>query len=523
MIVIGDISGIQDFVFAVPQTGGGQARRLRARSFLLQAAAECAALAVQRKLAWPDESLLFAAASKFALQGPDDPQAEQSLLALRSEIQKALFELSGGILRFSLAWSAGGNPTEQYANAERRLRILKQKPMAQNALDDGRWNPTRLILEPLDHPCELCQRRSASITLRHGDTQFHACQTCRDEFELGRRLPAARWLLIHHQPDEGKINLLEHGISLSDKQPDHSDGLLAAIPLDPQATEGPRLPLARYIPTHQDHTPVEFAELAHRATGDPLLAVLNMDVDLLGAAFAGKLQHGLDAYAELSRRLETFFAITVQNELRSRGSPWANIYTIFSGGDDLLLVGPWNVILDFAKHARDLFENAFAAERLTISAGVALFKPRRPVSTAVREADRALRKAKETRDQCAALGQSWHWGEHDAVTATGKRLARWVEARVANRGWLHTMLALAERRHPPAPAEPDLTATVHLAYHISRNYPKPDAKNPEARAFRQWADLTLEAFDDDANPHTRLLPAALRYALAATRTPQEGE
>ena len=92
MIVIGDISGIHDFVFAVPQTGGGQARRLRARSFLLQAAAECAALAVQRKLDWPDESLLFAAASKFALQGPDDPQAEQSLIALRSEIQKALFD-----------------------------------------------------------------------------------------------------------------------------------------------------------------------------------------------------------------------------------------------------------------------------------------------------------------------------------------------------------------------------------------------------------------------------------------------
>ena len=171
MIVIGDISGIHDFVFAVPQTGGGQARRLRARSFLLQAAAECAALAVQRKLAWPDESLLFAAASKFALQGPDDPQAEQSLIALRSEIQKALFDLSGGILRFSLAWSAGGNPTEQYANAERRLRILKQKPMAQNALDDGRWNPSRLILEPLDHPCELCQRRSASTTVRLRDGQ----------------------------------------------------------------------------------------------------------------------------------------------------------------------------------------------------------------------------------------------------------------------------------------------------------------------------------------------------------------
>ena len=44
MIVLGDVSGIQRYLFDVAETGGGQARRLRARSFLVQALVERAAL-----------------------------------------------------------------------------------------------------------------------------------------------------------------------------------------------------------------------------------------------------------------------------------------------------------------------------------------------------------------------------------------------------------------------------------------------------------------------------------------------
>jgi hypothetical protein len=35
MIILGDISGIQNYLFDVAEEGGGQARRLRARSFLV--------------------------------------------------------------------------------------------------------------------------------------------------------------------------------------------------------------------------------------------------------------------------------------------------------------------------------------------------------------------------------------------------------------------------------------------------------------------------------------------------------
>ena len=48
MIVLGDISGIQNYVFDVAEEGGGQAQRLRARSFFVQLLAETAALRMLR-------------------------------------------------------------------------------------------------------------------------------------------------------------------------------------------------------------------------------------------------------------------------------------------------------------------------------------------------------------------------------------------------------------------------------------------------------------------------------------------
>ena len=40
MLIIGKISGIQDFLFDVAAEGGAQAKRLRARSFFIQVLTE---------------------------------------------------------------------------------------------------------------------------------------------------------------------------------------------------------------------------------------------------------------------------------------------------------------------------------------------------------------------------------------------------------------------------------------------------------------------------------------------------
>ena len=151
---------------------------------------------------------------------------------------------------------------------------------------------------------------------------------------------------------------------------------------------------------------------------------------------------------------------------------------------------------------------------LTLSAGVSLFKPKRPVKIAIEQAERFLEQAKEApKDQCAAFGQVWNWTHHAMILQEAEQLANWVETNQIQRGWLHTLLELAEARHG---ATPDALATARLAYHVSRNWRR-------NTAARDWANNLVQRLDDVTQPEIQYLPAILRHALTATRKPNDRE
>ncbi|MFN0110893.1 MAG: hypothetical protein ACKVZH_18690, partial [Blastocatellia bacterium] len=103
-LIIGDLSGIQDYLFDVANEGGQQARRLRARSFFIQLAAECLALRVMKAAACTKDHLLFCGAGKFIIETnslADDQRDE--LDAEQKQISQWLLGETNGQLRFSLA------------------------------------------------------------------------------------------------------------------------------------------------------------------------------------------------------------------------------------------------------------------------------------------------------------------------------------------------------------------------------------------------------------------------------------
>jgi hypothetical protein len=166
------------------------------------------------------------------------------------------------------------------------------------------------------------------------------------------------------------------------------------------------------------------------------------------------------------------------------------------------------VMLDFAGRMREWFTDEFRSRGLTLCASVALIKPKRPIKGAVAEAERLLELAKGgMKNQFAALGQVWNWQQHADIMKTARDLVEWVNCGDMERGWLHTLLELAEARHGQ---KPDPLATARLAYHVSRNYRR------STRA-RQWAERLVQRFDNPEHIDVRYLPAIVRYALTATR------
>ncbi len=127
------------------------------------------------------------------------------------------------------------------------------------------------------------------------------------------------------------------------------------------------------------------------------LAVLRMDVDGLGKIFSEDIgennsKKNLCRYAAVSRSLDFFFKGYL-NTLRNTEANEAYVNIIYSGGDDLFIVGKWNNIIVLAEEINSDF-NMWSCGNLTLSGGIVLVPPKFPIMQAARLAGDAEHKAK---------------------------------------------------------------------------------------------------------------------------------
>jgi CRISPR-associated protein Csm1 len=138
--------------------------------------------------------------------------------------------------------------------------------------------------------------------------------------------------------------------------------------------------------------------LAAFSEGEKLLGILKADVDRLGLIFSegfGAERASLSRIATLSRMVDLFFSGWVDHTLRY-DNRFSEIYTVYSGGDDLLLLGPWDNIIDLSKEISDSFRKYVAFNpQVTISAGIAVTKAKFPIAKSSRLADSNLDSAKK--------------------------------------------------------------------------------------------------------------------------------
>lgn len=208
----------------------------------------------------------------------------------------------------------------------------------------------------------------------------------------------------------------------------------------------------RYIANHVPRTAVgqtlTFEEIAEEGLwqksgeangalyGAKMLGILKADVDNLGLIFNKGFEKPrkeeerfkpsdrktVSRFLTLSRMLELFFSgwmkeIMAEDHSRKviealgamkgiqvdRLSEYLNssvcrfdtIYTVYSGGDDLVLVGPWETMIIFSVYLNQEFRRYTCYNPcVSLSAGLAVVKPQYPIRSAIKQADDLLNRSK---------------------------------------------------------------------------------------------------------------------------------
>ena len=131
-----------------------------------------------------------------------------------------------------------------------------------------------------------------------------------------------------------------------------------------------------------------FEALANKCTGIKRLGVIRADVDNLGEAFVKGFDTNsvsISRTSTFSRNLSLFFKYYINGLLRNgtyqitnKAEKERNATIVYSGGDDLFVVGAWDDIICFAIDLHNSLEK-FTEGTLTISAGIGIFSDNFPI------------------------------------------------------------------------------------------------------------------------------------------------
>lgn len=550
LLAAGDLTGIQAYLYDIRPGSGSPARRLRARSFHVAAYAQSVCLGILHRLGLPPTQVILSAGGKFHLLLPNTPEVRGIMETAAADAETWLMTETAGDVALALAFIPCAQAdlddfSATLARLHHALRAERDRAGHRRLAGAGSWREEVFVLPPLemrDGLCRACGRRGGTETTDMDGEVTQKCDACRDEEDTGRLLPKARYAAFYTD-NSGNFPapLGSYSIVAEDRRIHGRPALVVDMDGTPDGTARPEWPLnaqawARHAPRHADGNLLTFEEIADTSTGRPALAFLKMDVDNLGWMFAhglkreGRDRASISRVATLSRTLELFFRDHLQETLRDE---FPEAYLVYSGGDDVLALGPWDKIMALAWRVREDFRGFTGNNPAwTLSAGVALAGHHTPVLTAAAEADRRLEASKDTpgsdtvpwpcewtdpdappsKDRITAFGTSIPWDRYKDVLDQAKDLLSWIETDVVNSGKVRRLLHCAElhRMYQRTRDTDHLRYVPMLVYDLKRNWKE---STPALQAAKEWAAALV-------TPESRDI-AALRficeYALYGAR------
>ncbi len=516
-LLVGDLSGIQDYIFGITTIGaGGVARRLRARSFYLSALSDVLSHLITDRFGVPLGNVIMSSGGKFYVLLPNRTGLDEGLQTLRREIDSWFREQFNGEIALNLAHVCfAGEMFQSSSQAQRgfgdvvtelsRKLNREKRRRGQGVLtQDGHWDEDAFLMKRDFRGVGVC----VSCGKFPGNRPGTLCDQCERDVTIGRRLPRARYVAYYRQSAGEDAIPMPMGYSVqvwsADELAQAGQPYLLTKLNDPDIHELAGYPGAfRYLANHVPPG-MSFEGIAAQSQGRHLLGYVKADVDTLGILFAQGLRRDEGGHdtathiAALSRELDLFFSGWMQH-LLSRVTDYNHFYTIFSGGDDLFLVGPWDKAAALAREVHDQFSSFVGHNSdLTLSAGVLFTKERYPISRAAQDAEDVLELSKErewadgegrkhTRNQLTVLGDTLRWdiapgifAEIEKLQKSSQRLTSAFLYDLIEYGRLYRLWAEEKKieglRYKPL-----------FAYNIARNLRKEDTE------LYRWADALMQS------------------------------
>lgn len=468
LLIKGDISGIQNYIYNGIREMTDIAKRLRGRSFTVQLLTNVISNLFLEQLDLFDANLIYDGGGHFLLLAPNNSSIKDALKETERRVNEFLaFEYVG---RVSLIIEKIDCSGEEFINNFRDIYLKLD-----NKLIERKKNKNRNQLENLfsnsfeaksyrekEKEIEKVEKLIGAIIPKINYLIFTKSKIDK-KGESGDKIVSFKGLetFVFLCKDEDEIEEILSNIDeknnvkiIAVNNTDFLNNLNRTI--FNNTAKGFRF-IGNNLPLDKFQQPKSFEDLAEEHSKNyPLLGVMRMDVDNLGAVFSFGLQELSEEekkftpsrVANLSRELNWFFTGYINEVARE-----FDIYIAYSGGDDLFVVGNWYQIIKFANKLRKEL-NRFVCnnEHLSASAGVIFTKPNFPISQSALLADEQEKLAKDTKpnrlekNKVGVLDIQLSWVEFDKFIKYADELIEFLESeegkKIIPRSFLYNLYSL---------------------------------------------------------------------------------
>ena len=474
LFINGDMSGIQSYIFDL-KTSSDNAKLLRAKSFQLWALSEIVSQYITKKFNVTYANIMTSAGGKFIILLPNTTENRTKLLPqLQLEIEEYFLNEFAGKLTLILSDGTQANYSDLKSEKVQLLinkigddcDISKSKKM-QKVLKSKGFVLDKLYEKlQINGECPKCGVFPASNP--EGNDEERQCKSCSKLIEIGGKLVKSAKVVLKceklcHFSDMVQLYEWDRDLKFYYSVNEYKArqplmNLPYVAPKFEYFSEDEKSSLAlvgQRKEIIEDSDLLTFEEISNISFGNKKLAMFKADIDNLGLVFSqsfgGRLS--FSRYADLSHQLHYFFSSFyvwfVNNHTDSSGMPYKNrIYTVFSGGDDLCILGSWDAVMQFAlDFQKELCKFTNNNPSVTISGGIALVNSKLPVRNIAEEAESLLdaSKGKDGKNAVTVFGTTVSWSEYEQCLKDGNFLDNMLKENKISTGVVYKFIDFANR------------------------------------------------------------------------------
>ncbi|MBF0520258.1 MAG: type III-A CRISPR-associated protein Cas10/Csm1, partial [Nitrospirae bacterium] len=202
ILLAGDLSGIQNYIFNISHIGaGGVAKRLRARSFQLVMLSEIVSHKIIHAVNLPITNILMSSGGKFYILLPNIPKAIDSIKKITKDVDLMFHKYFNAEINLNIEMTdMSGDDFNKYSEVlsklNHSLQRIKKNPF-KDILTTGRlWNNDMATLNvdfgDEEKLCKSCSKFPGII-----DDGKYICDKCSDDKEIGKNLPSVEYIAFY--------------------------------------------------------------------------------------------------------------------------------------------------------------------------------------------------------------------------------------------------------------------------------------------------------------------------------------